>query len=82
MNHWLHQWVPFLVGTPKRTLVTLGVLCAVLLAAKPRLGEILANNLMTAVSPFLQMAMLVGVLVLGFRYLFKRSGSSSSAKKK
>lgn len=74
-------------GTPVRALITLGTAGGILALAaiRPDLIELAVSNLLyavlNAVSPFLPAIITLGLVVLGFNWLFKPFRSSSKKKK-
>ncbi|MGE5392458.1 MAG: hypothetical protein ACM3NH_01815 [Candidatus Saccharibacteria bacterium] len=63
----MNPWVRFFIGTPQRLLVTLGALIVLASLADPSIPGRLMQGVVSALSPFLGIAMLVGIGWLAFR---------------
>ena len=74
MNPRVREWLLFLFGTPRRSLITLGVLLAIILAAKPELGRAFIARLMMALEPLFIGAFWMIIIGIGLRFLLKGFG--------
>lgn len=82
MTPWLQSWIPFLFGTPKRTIITVCAVVVILSILIPMLAVILVNRILSALAPFAYLLLLVAVVGYGFKSLIKGSGQSDKGKRK
>ena len=66
MNPHVQAWLSFCFGTPKRALITLGVVLAIVLAINPELGRMFFARLMIALQPLFEGVLWVIVIAIGF----------------
>ena len=79
MSSWLKSWVPFLFGTPQRTIATAIVLSVIALIAVPGLMAAVSALAWSLLLQLLQLAIVVAVIV----FLWKKFivGGSGRGKK-
>lgn len=65
----MNQWVYFFFGTPQRLLVTMFAILVIAMMINPAIGTALIGSIIAAATPFIGMAVTIGIIIIVFRMI-------------